>query len=158
MGDQARLENSTITKPRTLAWRPHPGRAIRRFALLAALMAACHPPAGPREPAAASAPPPTTRALADCPFAAPPDGPRSFRLAVISDTNSRYGSVELAQRGIPEALASLRGGIRPAIVVHNGDMIAVGGRRDYPLDLVHEMWSTFHVTVTDVLRSARTAK
>lgn len=83
-----------------------------------------------------------------------PDGPRAFRLVVISDTNSRYGSIELAARGIPEALAVIRGGLRPHLVVHNGDQIAAGGRRTYAPALVADMWATFHVTVTDVLRSA----
>ena len=85
----------------------------------------------------------------------PPDGPRSFRLVVISDTNSRYGSVELARRGIPEALSVIRGALRPHLVVHNGDQIAAGGRRRYPAEQVAAMWDTFHVTVTDVLRSGR---
>lgn len=126
-----------------------PSGARCALVLLSLLLVACgpapiRPPDRPRPPedGAMSVPP-------------PPHGPRSFRLVVISDSNARYGSVEQARRGLPEALATIRATLRPDLVVHNGDQIAAGGRHAYASETVRAMWEAFHITVTDVLRSGR---
>lgn len=120
----------------------HASRRALLFIVLASSVAACGPalrgggtPPGP--------PPP-----------GPAVGERSFRLVVISDTNGRYGSIEPAPAGAPEALATIRGALRPDLVVHNGDQIAGGGRYEYPPEQIDAMWTAFHATITDVILSA----
>lgn len=148
---RVRVACGATAPPGTLA------RALALALVLSAAVAGCGPPRRTRPPRPAPAPSPAVPSAPPGPVSAVPprpDGARDFRLVVISDTNSRYGSVELAVRGVPEALAMIRGGLRPHLVVHNGDQIAAGGRRSYDRAQIDAMWDAFHVTLTDVLRSA----
>ena len=74
---------------------------------------------------------------------------RSFRIAVVSDLNSAYGSLRY-QPSVHAATRALIERIRPELVLITGDMVAgQKPRLDYA-----GMWRSFHTVVTDPLLSA----
>lgn len=96
-------------------------------------------PRSPRAPRKLPGPEPSDRATTLAPL----------RIAVLSDLNSRYGSVTYtaAVHGATEALVER---IRPDLVLITGDMVA--GQKagvDQPA-----MWRAFHAAVTDPLIAA----
>ena len=75
--------------------------------------------------------------------------PRSFRIAVISDLNSAYGSLTY-QPSVHAATRALVDRIQPDLVLITGDMVA--GQKPH-LDYAG-MWRSFHTVVTEPLQSA----
>lgn len=74
---------------------------------------------------------------------------RSFRIAVVSDLNSSYGSLSY-QPSVHAATRALVDRIQPELVLITGDMVAgQKARLDYA-----GMWRSFHTVVTDPLRRA----
>lgn len=76
-----------------------------------------------------------------------------FRIAVISDLNGSYGSIDYASE-VDAAVARIIA-LRPDLVISAGDMVA-GQRRDPPFRApeLEAMWAAFHAHVTDPLRAA----
>lgn len=114
-------------------------RSGRVLVLLGAAVAcAC---ARPAAPAAGPLHPP--RAAADTPL---------FRIAVISDLNSAYGSTTYGPE-VGRAVALIREAWRPDLVLAAGDLIA-GQRPSLTDDNVRAMWAAFDSVVAAPLRDA----
>ena len=78
----------------------------------------------------------------------------SMTIAVISDLNGSYGSVEY-NNDIPRVISHLAK-VRPDLVISTGDMIA--GQRLSPLlkkPQLESMWSSFHNNVSNTLLDAK---
>ena len=76
----------------------------------------------------------------------------AFRIAVISDMNGSYGSVEY-DREVHAAIREIIG-LKPDVVISNGDMVAGQRRPLLSQAEVISMWQAFHQAVTDPLEEA----
>jgi len=76
----------------------------------------------------------------------------NFRFVIVSDSNASYGSVDQGE-GVRAAITQIVNKIKPAFVIHNGDMIA-GQKRGISVDRLREMWKGYHDAVTYPLRQA----
>jgi hypothetical protein len=76
----------------------------------------------------------------------------AFRVAVISDMNSAYGSTAYGPE-VAEAVSLIRASWRPRLVLAAGDMIA-GQRPSLTDDNVRAMWAAFDSVVAAPLRAA----
>ena len=101
-----------------------------------------------------------TATLSDCSDAPPetpalparPSGDGALRVAVISDSNGRYGQITQAHGSAP-AVRALVEDLRPDVVVHNGDMIAAQ-RRGIGVEQLEAMWREYERVVVAPLRAA----
>jgi len=75
-----------------------------------------------------------------------------LRIAVISDLNGSYGSVEYQPR-VAEAVAAIIA-LRPDLVISAGDMVAGQRRPALGEAEVRAMWRAFHREVSDPLAAA----
>ena len=124
--------------------------------LLCAVVAACSGVASTRLSIPAAQTDPSTTAtsepaieLAPLPALPPPEHAPSFRIAVISDLNSAYGSVTY-NSDVHDATRALIERLHPDLVLITGDMVA--GQKpglDYAA-----MWKAFHGVVTEPLTAA----
>jgi hypothetical protein len=79
--------------------------------------------------------------------------PGSYRVAVISDLNSAYGSTTYGAE-VHRAIALIRDAWRPDLVLAAGDLVA-GQRPTLTDENVRAMWQAFESVVAAPLRSAR---
>lgn len=78
---------------------------------------------------------------------------KTLRIAVISDLNGSYGSVEYSAR-VGGAIARIIE-LKPDLVLSTGDMVA--GQKVNPKltqDRLDQMWAAFHTVVTEPLEAA----
>jgi predicted phosphodiesterase len=76
----------------------------------------------------------------------------SGRFVVISDTNSSYGSTGQSKQ-VGTAIQTIIG-IKPAFVIHNGDMIAGGKEKNYDEAKMNKMWGGYQSEISDPLSQA----
>ena len=77
---------------------------------------------------------------------------QALRVAVISDLNGAYGSLEYPA-AVDRAVARIVA-LKPDLVISTGDMVAGQRRPHLARGEVERMWAAFHARVSDPLAAA----